>query len=55
MCNSVFRHFVISSLSKLEILDGTIITESERKEATKVYGKRRVKSQKDYERNKRRL
>ena len=45
---SAFRHFVISSLAKLEVLDGTIITDKERKEAMKVYGKRRIKSKKDH-------
>ena len=50
-----YRHFVISSLPKLKVLDGTIITDKERKEAMKVYGKRRVKSKKDCAKNNRTL
>ena len=50
-----FRHFVISSLPKLEVLDGTLITDKERKEALKVYGKRRIKSKKDHLKNSRTL
>ncbi|XP_046858496.1 leucine-rich melanocyte differentiation-associated protein-like [Xenia sp. Carnegie-2017] len=36
-----YRHFVISSFEKLEVLDGIAVTAQERREAMKVYGKRR--------------
>ena len=42
-----FRQFVISSLGQLRILDGIEITDKEREEATKTYGRRRVKTQRD--------
>ena len=33
----IFRHYVISQLKKLEVLDDTTITREERKEAERIY------------------
>ena len=53
--SSMFRHFVISSLSNLEVLDGTIVSDKERKDAMKVYGRRSIKSKKGCINNKKTL